>query len=166
MKATCWYGKHDVRVENVPDPVIQDSRDAIVRITSTAICGSDLHIYYGYIPTMEKGDVLGHEFMGVVEEVGKDHRLKKGDRVIILFQIACGRCHFCERMETALCDTTNTEGADKMKTAYGQAAAGLFGYSHMYGGYPGDNRSTHACHTQISELSKYRKSCRTSRCFF
>ena len=137
MKATRWYGKHDVRVENVPDPVIRDPHDAILRITSTAICGSDLHLYDGYIPTMEKGDVLGHEFMGIVEDVGKDHRLKKGDRVIIPFQIACGRCHFCERMETALCDTTNPEGAEKMKAAYGQAAAGLFGYSHLYGGYSG-----------------------------
>jgi threonine dehydrogenase-like Zn-dependent dehydrogenase len=137
VKATCWHGKHDVRVENVPDPVIRDPRDIILRITSTAICGSDLHIYDGMIPTMEKGDVLGHEFMGVVEEVGKTNGLKKGDRVIIPFQIACGKCHFCQRLETALCDTTNPEGADKMKKAYGQVAAGLFGYSHMYGGYPG-----------------------------
>jgi threonine dehydrogenase-like Zn-dependent dehydrogenase len=137
MKATTWHGKHDIRVENVPDPVIQDSRDAIIRVTSTAICGSDLHIYDGVIPTMEKGDILGHEFMGVVEEVGKTNGFKKGDRVIIPFQIACGQCHYCQHMETALCDNTNPEGADKMEKAYGQVAAGLFGYSHMYGGYPG-----------------------------
>jgi threonine dehydrogenase-like Zn-dependent dehydrogenase len=137
MKATCWHGKHDIRVENVPDPVIQDPRDVILRVTSTAICGSDLHIYDGFIPTMEKGDILGHEFMGVVEEVGKTNGLTKGDRVIIPFQIACGQCHYCQRMQTALCDTTNPEGAEKMEKAYGQAAAGLFGYSHMYGGYPG-----------------------------
>ena len=137
MKATRWYGKHDIRVENVPDPVIDHPRDAIIRITSTAICGSDLHIYDGYIPTMEKGDILGHEFMGVVEEVGSQNKLKKGDRVIIPFQIACGQCYFCQRMQTALCDTTNPEGAEKMKKLYGHAAAGLFGYSHMYGGYPG-----------------------------
>ncbi len=137
MKATRWYGKHDIRVEDVPDPVIQDSRDAILRITSTAICGSDLHIYDGYIPTMEKGDILGHEFMGVVEEVGHENGLKKGDRVVIPFQIACGQCYFCKRMQTALCDNTNPEGADKMRKLYGQQAAGLFGYSHMYGGYPG-----------------------------
>src|SRR6202046_5239896 len=118
MKAACWHGKHDIRVDIVPDPVIQDPRDIILRVTSTAICGSDLHIYDGYIPTMEKGDVLGHEFMGVVEDAGKDSRLKKGDRVIIPFQIACGQCHFCKRMETALCDTTNPEGAEKMKTLY------------------------------------------------
>jgi threonine dehydrogenase-like Zn-dependent dehydrogenase len=137
VKATRWYGKHDIRVENVPDPTIQDPRDAIIRVTSTAICGSDLHIYDGFIPTMEEGDILGHEFMGVVEEVGSQNTLKKGDRVIIPFQIACGHCHFCRRMETALCDTSNPEGAEKMKKAYGHAAAGLFGYSHMYGGYPG-----------------------------
>jgi threonine dehydrogenase-like Zn-dependent dehydrogenase len=137
VKATRWYGKHDIRVENVPDPVIQDPSDAIIRVTTTAICGSDLHIYDGYIPTMEKGDILGHEFMGVVEEVGSGNRLKKGDRVIIPFQIACGQCYFCQRMETALCDTTNPEGAEKMEKLYGHAAAGLFGYSHMYGGYPG-----------------------------
>lgn len=137
MKATRWYGKHDIRVENVDDPKIQDSRDAIIRITSTAICGSDLHIYDGYIPTMEKGDILGHEFMGVVEEVGKENGLKKGDRVVVPFQISCGECHYCKRMETALCDRSNPEGTEKMQKLYGQAAAGLFGYSHMYGGYPG-----------------------------
>lgn len=137
MKATRWYGTHDVRVEDVPDPSIQDSRDAIVRITSTAICGSDLHIYGGYIPTMEEGDILGHEFMGVVEEVGKPNGLKRGDRVIIPFQISCGECFYCKRMQTALCDRSNHEGVEKMEKLYGQAAAGLFGYSHMYGGYPG-----------------------------
>ena len=137
MKAICWYGKKDVRVENVPEPKLLTKRDALIKTTLTAICGSDLHIYDGYIPTMEKGDILGHEFMGVVEEVGSGNRLKKGDRVIIPFQIACGHCYFCERMETALCDTTNPEGAEKMEKLYGHAAAGLFGYSHMYGGYPG-----------------------------
>lgn len=138
MKATRWYGKHDIRVEDVPDPTIQHPRDAIVRVTSTAICGSDLHIYDGYIPTMEKGDILGHEFMGIVEEVGTENTsLKRGDRVVVPFQISCGTCYFCQRMQTALCDTTNPEGADTMKKMYGRAAAGLFGYSHMYGGYPG-----------------------------
>ena len=137
MKAVCWHGKHDIRVESVPDPIIQHSRDAIIRVTSTAICGSDLHIYDGYIPTMEKGDVLGHEFMGIVEEVGKDNtKLKKGDRVIVPFQIACGQCHFCARTQTALCDKTNPNH-EMMEKLYGQSAAGLFGYSHMYGGYAG-----------------------------
>jgi threonine dehydrogenase-like Zn-dependent dehydrogenase len=138
MKATRWYGKHDVRVEDVPDPTIQHPRDAIVRVTSTAICGSDLHLYDGYIPTMEEGDILGHEFMGIVEEVGAENTsLKKGDRVVVPFQISCGTCYFCQRMQTALCDNTNPEGADKMKKLYGRVAAGLFGYSHMYGGYSG-----------------------------
>lgn len=138
MKATRWYGKHDVRVEDVPDPTIQHPRDAIVRITSTAICGSDLHIYDDYIPTMEKGDILGHEFMGIVEETGAENTsLKRGDRVVVPFQISCGQCYFCRRMQTALCDTTNPEGADVMKKMYGRVAAGLFGYSHMYGGYSG-----------------------------
>ncbi|MEO8657991.1 MAG: zinc-dependent alcohol dehydrogenase [Bryobacteraceae bacterium] len=137
MKATCWHGKHDIRVDKVADPKILEPRDVILRVTSTAICGSDLHIYDGYIPTMEKGDVLGHEFMGVVEEAGSESRLSKGDRVIIPFQIACGTCGFCERMETALCDTTNHDGRETMTKLYGQPAAALFGYSHMYGGYPG-----------------------------
>ena len=137
MKATRWYGRHDVRVENVPDPVIQDKRDAILRITSTAICGSDLHLYDGFIPTMQEGDILGHGFMGIVEETGQQNGLKKGDRVIIPFQISCGQCYFCRRTQTALCDNTNPEGSEKMKTLYGKVAAGLFGYSHLYGGYPG-----------------------------
>jgi threonine dehydrogenase-like Zn-dependent dehydrogenase len=102
-------------VKNVPDPKIQDPRDIILRVTTTAICGSDLHIYDGYIPTMKEGDILGHEFMGVVEEASPNHPLKKGDRVLIPFQISCGTCHFCKRMETALCDTTNPEGAEKMQ---------------------------------------------------
>src|SRR3984885_7557067 len=123
VKATRWYGKHDIRVENVPDPVIQDPRDAIIRITTTAICGSDLHIYDGYIPTMEEGDVMGHEFMGIVEEVGKENGLRKGDRVIIPFQISCGNCYFCKRTQTALCDTTNPN-ADQMEKLYGHGAAG------------------------------------------
>ena len=125
MKAVTWQGKHDIRVKDVPDPKIQDPRDIILRVTTTAICGSDLHLYDGFIPTMKDDDILGHEFMGVVEEAGPNHPLKKGDRVLIPFQIACGTCHYCRRMETALCDTTNPEGAEKMQEAYGQAAAGL-----------------------------------------
>lgn len=120
----------------MPDPKIQDERDAIIRVTTTAICGSDLHLYDGYIPTMEKGDILGHEFMGVVEEVGKENGLRKGDRVIIPFQIACGECYFCQKKLTALCERTNPN-ADRMNKLYGHAAAGLFGYSHLYGGYAG-----------------------------
>ncbi len=137
MKALCWYGAHDVRVENVPEPKILNPRDAIVRITLTAICGSDLHLYDGYIPTMQKGDILGHEFMGEVVEVGSGVKnLQKGDRVVVPFPIACGRCHFCRRQEYSLCDNSNPNAwiAEKM---YGYSGAGLFGYSHMLGGYAG-----------------------------
>src|SRR5205085_3980403 len=137
MKATCWHGKHDVRIDNVPDPGIQDPRDVILRVTSTAICGSDLHIYDGYIPTMQKGDVLGHEFMGKVVEVGKENtRLEVGDRVVVPFTIACGRCYFCRQQLWSACDNSNPNAwmAEKL---YGYSGSGLFGYSHMYGGYPG-----------------------------
>src|SRR3978361_332552 len=123
MKAATRKGKPDTQVKDVPDPKIQDPRDVILRVTTTAICGSDLHLYDGFIPTMEEGDILGHEFMGIVEEAGANHRLKKCDRVLIPFQISCGTCHFCKRMETALCDVTNPEGAEKMQKAYGQVAA-------------------------------------------
>jgi threonine dehydrogenase-like Zn-dependent dehydrogenase len=137
MKAVCYYGKADVRVESVPDPEILNPRDAIIRVTATAICGSDLHIYDGYIPTMVKGDVLGHEFMGEVVEVGPENRrLKVGDRVVVPFTIACGQCYFCKEQLWSLCDNSNPNAwvAEKL---YGYSAAGLFGYSHMYGGYAG-----------------------------
>src|SRR5918992_4411624 len=137
MRALCWYGKHDVRIENVPDPKILNPRDAILRVTSTAICGSDLHLYDGYIPTMQPGDILGHEFMGEVVEVGPQVRnLKKGDRVVVPFTIACGQCFFCRRELWSLCDNTNPNAwmAEKL---YGASPAGLFGYSHMMGGYAG-----------------------------
>jgi threonine dehydrogenase-like Zn-dependent dehydrogenase len=137
MRALCYYGKEDVRVETVPDPEILNPRDAIIRVTSTAICGSDLHIYDGFIPTMEKGDVLGHEFMGEVVDVGSENRrLKIGDRVVVPFTISCGQCFFCKQQLWSLCDNSNPNAwmAEKL---YGYSAAGLFGYSHMYGGYPG-----------------------------
>jgi threonine dehydrogenase-like Zn-dependent dehydrogenase len=137
MEAICWYGKHEVRVESVPDPWIVNPRDAIVRVTSTAICGSDLHLYDGYIPTMKKGDILGHEFMGEVVEVGREVKsIKPGDRVVVPFAIACGHCWFCSRGEFALCDNTNPN-AWMADLAYGHHTAGLFGYSHMMGGYAG-----------------------------
>ena len=105
MRAVCWFGPHDVRVENVPDPQIVNPHDAVVKITSTAICGSDLHLYDGYIPTMRRGDILGHEFMGEVVDVGRDvQKLKKGDRVVVPFPIACGHCMFCEKDLWSLCD--------------------------------------------------------------
>ena len=137
MRALCWNATNDVRVETVPDPKILNPRDAIVRITSTAICGSDLHLYDGYIPTMEKGDILGHEFMGEVVEVG--HGVKNltiGDRVVVPFTIACGHCFFCERQLFSLCDNSNPN-AWMAEKAYGYSPAGLFGYSHLFGGYAG-----------------------------
>jgi threonine dehydrogenase-like Zn-dependent dehydrogenase len=137
MKAVCWYGTHDVRVEHVPEPKILNTRDALVRITSSAICGSDLHLYDGYIPTMQKGDILGHEFMGEVLEVGKDvPNLKKGDRVVVPFTICCGRCFYCRKGLWSLCDNSNPN-APMAERMYGQSGAGLFGYSHMFGGFAG-----------------------------
>lgn len=137
MKALCWYGKNDVRVETVPDPTILNPRDAIVKITTTAICGSDLHLYNGYIPTMKAGDVLGHEFMGEVVEIGSEVKnLKPGDRVVVPFTIACGNCFFCERDLWSLCDNSNPN-AWMAEELYGASPSGLFGYSHMLGGYAG-----------------------------
>jgi threonine dehydrogenase-like Zn-dependent dehydrogenase len=137
MKALCWHGKGDVRVDTVPDPKIQEPGDVIVKITSSGICGSDLHLFDGYMPTMESGDILGHEPMGVVVEVGKAvTRLRKGDRVVVPFVIACGSCFFCERTEFSLCDTTNPN-AEIARKAMGHSPAGLFGFSHMLGGFAG-----------------------------
>jgi threonine dehydrogenase-like Zn-dependent dehydrogenase len=137
MKALCWHGKNDVRVENAPDPKILNPRDAIVKITLTAICGSDLHIYDGFIPTMKEGDILGHEFMGEVVEVGPEVKnLKKGDRAVIPFAIACGECFFCKKTLWSLCDNSNPN-AEMAAALYGESAAGLFGYSHLFGGYAG-----------------------------
>ncbi len=137
MRAVCWEGKRRIQVNNVPDPGILNPHDAIIRVSLTAICGSDLHLYNGYIPTMETGDVLGHEFMGEVAEVGPDVRnLAKGDWVVVPFAIACGRCFFCERELWSLCDNSNPN-AKIADAAYGNSGSGLFGYSHMYGGYPG-----------------------------
>ncbi len=137
MRALCWYGKEDVRVETVPDPKILDSGDIIIKVTSTAICGSDLHLYDGFMPTMEKGDVLGHEPMGEVVDVGASvKKFKVGDRVVVPFTISCGNCFFCKQGLFSLCDTSNPN-ADLARKAMGQSPAGLFGYSHMLGGFPG-----------------------------
>jgi threonine dehydrogenase-like Zn-dependent dehydrogenase len=137
MKANCWMGKKRVSVENVPDPKILNARDAIVRITSTAICGSDLHLYNGFVPTMEKGDVLGHEFMGEIVEVGRGvSNLRVGDRVVVPFPIACGNCGACQAGATSLCENSNPNAyvAEKL---WGHSPSGIFGYSHMLGGYAG-----------------------------
>ena len=137
MRALCWYGTNDVRVETVPDPEILNPHDAIIRVTLTAICGSDLHLYDGYIPTMQKGDILGHEFMGEVVEVGAEVKsLEKGDRVVVPFPIACGSCHYCHTDQYSLCDNSNPNAAIA-EAAYGYSGAALFGYSHMLGGYAG-----------------------------
>ncbi|WP_413200641.1 zinc-dependent alcohol dehydrogenase [Nostoc piscinale] len=137
MKAVCWHGANDVRVETVPDPKILNPRDAIIKITSTAICGSDLHIYDGYIPTMQKGDILGHEFMGEVVELGSEVKnVKIGDRVVVPFTISCGNCFFCQRDLWSLCDNSNPN-AWLVELQMGHSPAGLFGYSHLFGGYAG-----------------------------
>jgi threonine dehydrogenase-like Zn-dependent dehydrogenase len=137
MRANVWSGRNTVQVENVPDPKILNDRDAIVRITSTAICGSDLHLYDGYVPTMEKGDILGHEFMGEIVEVGPEvSKVKPGDRVVVPFPIACGHCWACKHELYSVCENSNPNAglAEKM---FGHSTAGIFGYSHLTGGYAG-----------------------------
>jgi threonine dehydrogenase-like Zn-dependent dehydrogenase len=137
MRATCWHGKHDMRVDDVPDPAIMNRRDAIVRVTATAICGSDLHLYDGFVPTMKKGDILGHEFMGEVVEVGPDvTNLRVGDRVVVPFPIACGNCGACQAEAYSLCENSNPNAwmAEKL---LGHSPAGIYGYSHMLGGFAG-----------------------------
>jgi threonine dehydrogenase-like Zn-dependent dehydrogenase len=137
VRATCWNGRHDVRVETVPDPRIVDASDAIVRVTSTAICGSDLHLYDGVVPTMERGDVLGHEFMGEVVEVGAGvRRVAVGDRVVVPFPIACGACAMCAAELYSLCENSNPNAA-LAKELWGHSPAGLFGSSRLVGGYSG-----------------------------
>jgi threonine dehydrogenase-like Zn-dependent dehydrogenase len=137
MKALCWEGKHDVAVKSVRDPSILNPHDAIIRVTTAAICGSDLHLYDGYIPTMEKGDILGHETMGEVVEVGSAVKnTRVGDKIVIPFDIACGQCHHCKHEEYSACDNTNPN-AVLADTLYGYSGSALFGYSHIYGGYAG-----------------------------
>ena len=137
MKAVCWNGVTKVEVEDVPEPKLLNPRDAIIEVTSTSICGSDLHLYDGYIPTMKKGDILGHEFMGEVVEVGGQVKnLTKGDRVVVPFPIACGNCFFCQHDLWSLCDNSNPN-ASIAEALYGHSPAGIFGYSHLLGGYAG-----------------------------
>ena len=139
MRAVRWHGKKDVRVDTVADPEIVNPRDAIVRVTSTAICGSDLHLYNGMVPTMQAGDILGHEFMGEIVALGKGvGNLGIGDRVVVPFTIACGHCYFCEKTMTSLCDNSNpADTQDIAEAMMGHSPSGLFGYSHMTGGYAG-----------------------------
>jgi threonine dehydrogenase-like Zn-dependent dehydrogenase len=140
LKAVVWHGKQDVRVDNVPDPIIQEPTDAIVRITSTAICGSDLHLYAKLSPIMREGDIIGHEPMGVVEEVGRDvEHIGPGDRVVIPFNISCGRCYFCEQQLYSQCETTRDRGklAEAASLLGRGKGASLFGYTHVYGAVPG-----------------------------
>jgi threonine dehydrogenase-like Zn-dependent dehydrogenase len=137
MRATCWMGRKSVAVREVPDPQILNQRDAIVRVTSTAICGSDLHLYNGFIPTLERGDILGHEFMGEIVETGRDvSNLKVGDRVVVPFPIACGNCWHCEKGLFSTCENSNPNAWVAQKL-FGESPAGIFGYSHMLGGFAG-----------------------------
>src|SRR3954467_1501842 len=137
MRATCWMGPKKMQVMNVPEPRILNKRDAIVKVTSTAICGSDLHLYNGYLPFMEPGDIMGHEFMGEVVEVGKGvSNLKVGDRVVVPFPIACGHCDACEKQMYSVCENSNPN-SHIAETMLGHSPAGVFGYSHLLGGYAG-----------------------------
>jgi threonine dehydrogenase-like Zn-dependent dehydrogenase len=138
MRALVWHGKEDIRCDTVTDPVIEDARDAIVQVTSCAICGSDLHLFHNFIPAMLPGDVMGHEMMGEVVEVGSgmDGKLKKGDRVVVPFTIICGECEQCKRGNFSVCETTNRK-KDLADKVFGHTTAGLFGYTHLTGGYPG-----------------------------
>ncbi len=137
MKALCWHGTNDIRCDTVPDPKIEDARDVIIKVTSCAICGSDLHLMDGLMPTMKSGDILGHEFMGEVVETGSpNHKLKKGDRIVVPFNINCGECRQCKLGNWACCQRSNRNAAMAAEQ-FGYTIAGLFGYSHMLGGYSG-----------------------------
>ena len=163
MKAVCWMGTERMTVETVPDPKILNPRDAIVRITSTCICGSDLHLYNGLMPTMEQGDIMGHEFMGEVVEIGAGvnrEKLKVGDRVVVPFTIACGRCFFCQQQLWSCCDNSNPNYwiAEKLM---GYSPSGLFGYTHMLGGYAGGQAQY--ARVPFADVGPLRIPCRHSR---
>ncbi|HSA87539.1 MAG TPA: zinc-dependent alcohol dehydrogenase [Nitrospira sp.] len=137
MKANCWFGKQDMRVMDVPEPKILNKRDAVIKVTSTAICGSELHLYNGFVPTMEQGDIMGHEFMGEIVEVGPEVKNRRvGDRVVVAFPISCGQCFFCKKELYSLCENTNPNAwlAEKL---FGHSPAGIYGYSHLTGGFAG-----------------------------
>jgi threonine dehydrogenase-like Zn-dependent dehydrogenase len=162
MRACTWHGIRDMRIDNVPDPAIVNPHDALLRVTSTAICGSDLHLYHGLIPGMKRGDIMGHEFMGEIVDVGPAcERVKRGDRVIVSCGISCGRCWFCRRHMFSACDNSNPAGSHALlELAYGHAGGALFGYSHLYGGYAGGQAeyvrvpfADTGCHLVPPELS-------------
>ncbi|CAB3918210.1 zinc-dependent alcohol dehydrogenase [Achromobacter mucicolens] len=137
MKALCWHGKHDIRYDTVPDPILEHPRDAIIKVSACAICGSDLHLFDGFMPGMKSGDVMGHEFMGEVVDVGAQaQNLKVGDRVVIPFTITCGECDQCKKGNFSVCERTN-RNADQAAKMFGHTTAGLFGYTHLTGGYAG-----------------------------
>src|SRR5690606_7430786 len=138
MRAICWHGVNDIRYDTVPDPRIVSDGDVVIKVTACAICGSDLHLVDGFVPTMESGDILGHETMGEVVDVGRAvTRLKVGDRVVVPFCISCGECFFCRKGLFSLCERSNAEGANLQRPIMGQPTAALFGYSHMFGGVAG-----------------------------
>ncbi len=137
MRALRWHGKHDIQCDTVPDPIIEHPRDAVIKVSACAICGSDLHLFDGFMPGMKSGDIMGHEFMGEVVEVGKDNRaLAVGDRVVIPFTIFCGECEQCRRGNYSVCERSN-RNQDAAAKVFGHSTAGLFGYTHLTGGYPG-----------------------------
>ncbi len=168
MKALTYHGPHNVKVENVPDPIIEAQDDIILRVTATAICGSDLHLYRGKIPQVHHGDIFGHEFMGEVVETGSAVKdIRKGDRVVIPFVIACGECFFCKLQQYSACETTNKGTGAALNKKQIPAPAALFGYSHLYGGIPGGRRNMSACRRGMSGRSRCRRcSPMTKRCFF
>jgi threonine dehydrogenase-like Zn-dependent dehydrogenase len=138
MRALTYHGTRDVRVETVPDPIVQHSQDIVLRVTATAICGSDLHLYRGKVPGLKEGDILGHEFMGIVEETGPEvTRVRRGDRVVVPFVVACGECYFCQRRLFAACETTNDGRGAILNRKDIRPGAAMFGYTHLYGGLPG-----------------------------
>lgn len=164
MRAVCWEGKKKVQVNTVPDPTILNPRDAIIRVTSTAICGSDLHLYNGRVPTMEPGDILGHEFMGEVVELGAGVRnLNRGDRVVVPFDIACGGCYPCSREEYAAYDNSNPL-APVASTMMAPAGAGAFGFSKLYGQYAGGQAEYVLFPSPMSGRSRFPTVSPTSRC--
>ena len=167
MKALVWHGKEDIRYDTVSDPEIQDDRDAIIKVTSCAICGSDLHLFHNFIPAMLPGDIMGHEMMGEVVESGKgvNGKLKKGERIVVPFTIMCGECEQCKRGNYSVCERTNRKKALAEKV-FGHTTAGLFGYTHLTGGYPGGQAEYLRCHSRTRPTSRCRTASAMSKLLF